>query len=325
MSGKDFSRRNFIKSGCLAGAGFTFAMGLPSLVARSNVFLNPAAEPIIDIHQHTNYLGRSDAELLSHQRAMGVTTTILQPAGHPVDYGSTYYGVGNGLQAEATGNEACYALAQKYPKEFSFGANEVPDVPGAIAEIEKYLKLGAPIIGESKFGVECDSPEMQKIYQLAQAYNVPILMHWQHNMYNRGIQRFDKMLEKFPKVNFIGHAQTWWANIDKNYSNQNEIYPKSKATPGGLTDRLLSNYPNMYGDLSAPSGLNAILRDEDHMRGFMQRHQDKLVFGSDCTDKLGEGKTCAGSQIIAGIRRLAPSKAIERKILYENAKRIIRI
>jgi predicted TIM-barrel fold metal-dependent hydrolase len=285
---------------------------------------NPA-EPIIDIHQHTHYLSRTDDELMAHQRAMGVTTTVLLPAGHPVEYGSTYYGVGNGLQAEATGNEDCYGLAQKYPKELLFGANEVPDVPNAIAEIEKYLKLGAPIIGECKFGVECDSPEMQKIYELAQSYRVPILMHWQYNMYNRGFERFYKMLEKYPKVNFIGHSQTWWANIDRNFTNKNELYPKTKVTPGGLTDRLLRDYPNMYGDLSAPSGLNAILRDEDHMRAFFDRHQDKLVFGSDCTDKLGEGKTCAGSQIIAGVRRLASSKKVERKILFENAKRLLRL
>ncbi len=42
------------------------------------------AEPIIDIHQHTNYANRSDLALLRHQRHMGVTQTILLPAGTPV-------------------------------------------------------------------------------------------------------------------------------------------------------------------------------------------------------------------------------------------------
>jgi len=320
-----YSRRKFIKLSSLTSTGLALGIGMPFLKANTPSATGDKDEPIIDIHQHTNYLGRSDEELLVHQHNMGVAFTILLPAGHPVDYGSTYYGVGNGLQAEATGNEACYSLAKKYPKEFLFGANEVPDLPGATAEIEKYLKLGAPIIGESKFGVECDSVEMQNIYQLAERYNVPILMHWEYNMYNRGFERFYRMLEEFPKVNFIGHSQTWWANMDKNYSNQNDLYPKTPVTPGGLTDRLLRDYPNMYGDVSAPSGLNAILRDEDQMRGFIERHQDKLVFGSDCTDKEGRGKVCAGSQIIAGIKRLAPNKTAERKILYENAKRLLRL
>ena len=81
--------------------------------------------------------------------------------------------------------------------------------------IEKYLKLGAVIIAEQKFGVECDSAAMQKLYKLAEAYNVPILMHWQVGNYNYGFERFYKMLEKYPKTTFLGHAQTWWANIDK--------------------------------------------------------------------------------------------------------------
>jgi hypothetical protein len=32
------------------------------------------------------------------------------------------------------------------------------------------------------------------------------------------------------------------------------MYPKTPVTPGGITDRLLSDYPNMFGDMSAGSG-----------------------------------------------------------------------
>jgi len=322
---KEYSRRAFIKNNSKAGLGLFLAMSMPSLLLNSRVFASQVNEPIIDIHQHTNYVGRPDDVLIAHQRNMGVTTTILLPAGHPVSYGSTYYGMGNGLQAEATPNEACYKLATEFPKEFRFGSCEVPDVPGAVQEIEKYLKLGAPVIGELKFGVECDSSEMQKIYELAQQYNVPVHMHWQYNMYNRGFERFHTMLEKYPKVNFIGHSQTWWAYIDLDYKDPNVLYPKGKVKSGGLTDRLLRDYPNMYGDYGAGSGLGSITRDEEHMRGFMERHQDKLVFGSDCTDHLGNGPTCAGAKLIAAIRKVAPSKIVERKILYENAKKLFRL
>lgn len=309
------SRREFL------GASALFAAG-----AALNLHAASVAEPIIDIHQHTNYGGRSDQQLLAHQRAMGITTTILLPAGRPVNRASTHDGVSNGLQAKCTGNEACYKFALEHPKEFRFGANEVPDLPDAVQEIEKYLKLGAVAIAESKFGVECDSPEMQKIYELAQEYNVPVLMHWQVKMYNYGFQRFYKMLEKFPKVNFVGHAQTWWANIDKdNVDDASRLYPKTRVTPGGLTDRYLSDYPNMFGDLSAGSGLNALLRDEDHTRAFLERHQDKLVYGSDCVDTIGRGNGCQGAQTIAAVRRLAASKKIERKLLFENAKKLFRL
>ena len=61
----------------------------------------------------------------------------------------------------------------------------------------------------------------------------PVLMHFQHETYNLGYERFHKMLEKYPKVNFIGHAQTFWGNIDKNHV-QSVMYPKGPVTPGGI-------------------------------------------------------------------------------------------
>jgi predicted TIM-barrel fold metal-dependent hydrolase len=81
----------------------------------------------------------------------------------------------------------------------------------------------------------------------------------------------------------------------------------------------------MCGDLSAGSGLNAFKRDEDYAREFIRRHQDKLLYGSDCNDQDGHGSKCSGAGMIAAIRRLSPTKDIQRKLLYKNAKRVFRI
>lgn len=317
---KEFSRRSFLG---LSGALVT-GMALP--LSAGTVFRS-IDEPIIDIHQHTNYVGRTTEQLLTHQRAMGVTHTILLPSGRALqDLASTNFGESNGLEAQVEPNEAAYQMAKQYPGEFYFGANEVPDIPTTIKTIKKYLKKGGVVIGEQKFNVESDSPEMQKIYELAKEYDVPVLMHWQHGRFNHGLDRFHKMLEKYPDVNFIGHAQTWWGNIDKNHTDQTVMYPKGKVTPGGITDRLLSDYPNMFGDLSAGSGLNSMKRDEEHAKGFLQRHQDKLLYGSDCADMDGLDHTkCQGYQTIQTVKRLSGSKDIERKILYENAKRLFKL
>jgi predicted TIM-barrel fold metal-dependent hydrolase len=283
------------------------------------------AEPIIDIHQHLGYVGRTDEALLAHQRAMGITRTILLPAGRALTTASTHQGTANGLQAQALGNEACARFARAHGPAYRFGANEVPDMQGARQEVERYLKQGGVVVGEQKFGVECDAPEMQRLYQLAEAYDVPVLMHWQFKMYNYGFERFHTMLEKYPKVRFIGHAQTWWANIDREHADQSVLYPKGPVTRGGLSDRYLTDYANMYGDLSAGSGQNALTRDEDFARDFLTRHQDKLLFGSDCPDADGGGPKCIGAQTIAIIRRLAQTRAVERKILFENAARVFRL
>lgn len=307
------SRRQFLLGSLSASAS---AMA-------SQLTAQDAAEPIADIHQHTNYRGRSNAELLAHQRMMGVTHTIILPAGREVSRPSTNNGKDNGLGGVgAGGNSTALEMSQQYPKEFFFGANEVTDLPSARAEIEKYLRRGALIIGEQKFHVECDSAESQVLYALAAEYKVPILLHFQHDAYNMGFERFSRMLEKFPDTRFLGHAQTWWANIDKNHRDPTQLYPKGKVTPGGLTDRYLSDYPNMFADMSAGSGLNALTRDEDHARAFLERHQDKILYGSDCLDHFGRAPECQGAQTIAAIRRLAPSRAIERKILFGNAAKM---
>ena len=276
-------------------------------------------DPIIDIHQHLNYAGRSDLELLRHQRHMGITQTILLPAGSEVIRPSTHMGKSNGLAAKITGNDAACVFAANHPIEYFFFANEVPDLPNARQEIEKCLHR------EQKFGVDCDSQWMAGIFDIAQDYQVPVLMHIQHDMYNTNFLRFESMLKKYPKVNFIGHAQTFWANIDANITDQTILYPKTPVKAGGFTDRLLSDYPNMFGDLSAGSGLNSLQRDTDHAKDFLERHQDKLMFGSDCDDRSGFGPVCSGSDAIIMIKRLSATKEIERKILYENAKKMFRI
>lgn len=270
-------------------------------------------EPVIDIHQHTHYWGRNDEDLIRHQRALGATKTVLLPAGSKF-----------GLEADCYGNDSVVALAKQYPKEFVFFANEVADLPEARSVIEKYLKAGAIGIGEQKFFVDCDSKHIELIGALAKDYNVPVLMHFQHGKYNTGYERFHKVLEKFPKVSFIGHAQTFWGNIDRNH-DQTVLYPKGKLTAGGLTDRWLADYPNFYGDLSAGSGLNALLRDEELTKDFFRRHQNKLMYGSDCQDETTKDTRCSGIKCLETVKRLAPTKKVERKILYENARRVLKI
>ena len=182
----------------------------------------------IDFHQHTNYKGRTDEELVAHQRTMGVDLTVLLPAGSRF-----------GLAADAFGNDSVVALAKRFPDEFVFFANELPDIPETRQVLEKFLNLGAVGIGEQKFPVDCDSSAMQLVFSIAKEFDVPVLMHFEHDRYNMGIERFHRMLEKFPTVNFIGHAQTWWGNIDADH-DQAVMYPKTPVTLGGITDKLLA-------------------------------------------------------------------------------------
>jgi len=130
-------------------------------------------------------------------------------------------------------------------------------------------------------------------------------------------------------VSFIGHAQTWWGNISGDLDPL-ELYPKGPVKPGGLTDRLLGDYPNMYGDLSAGSGLNALTRDPEFARGFVARHARKLIWGSDCNchDGMGGGIKsgfCIAERSLGALGTLAPDRAALRRILWENGAELLRL
>ena len=107
-----------------------------------------------------------------------------------------------------------------------------------------------------------------------------------------------------------------------------------------MTDKWLSEFPNLYGDISANSGNNALSRDPEFARGFVARHQDKLIFGSDCscTDGHGAGVSqnnnpeakrlegkCVARETLTVVRNLAASKASFHKIAWENGVRLFRI
>src|ERR1044072_89020 len=114
-------------------------------------------EPIIDIHQHTNYTGRSDEELIRHQREMGVAKTVLLPAG-------SKYGLAadcGGNDTVGGGNDPVVAVARRLPKEYVYFANELPDIPETRPVIEQFLKAGAIGIGEQKFPVDADSAHIE--------------------------------------------------------------------------------------------------------------------------------------------------------------------
>jgi predicted TIM-barrel fold metal-dependent hydrolase len=174
---------------------------------------------------------------------------------------------------------------------------------------------------------------------------VPVLIHFQEfphfdgeTNYATGIKKFAAMLEKYPKTKFVGHADAFWANVSADYENK-EAYPSGPIVRGGITDKLLSDYPNMFGDLSANSGNNALSRDAEFTADFLQRHQDKLMFGSDCAcaDGKGTGRSQANNPAAARlfnkcvaretltIVKGATSPEAFRKITWENAHRIYKI
>ena len=208
----------------------------------------------------------------------------------------------------------------------------------AVQTLRNSVKAGASGFGELKSRVAADGPEMRRVYELAGELNVPVLLHFQDGpegqVFNGGIQRFASILKAYPKTTFIGHANSFWANISAE-APADISYPTGPVKPGGVTDRLLSDFPNLYGDLSANSGRNALARDPEFAAAFLKRHQDKLMFGSDCpcTDGRGAGQVstaplikskCVARETLTALKQLA-SPELFRKITWDNGTKLLNI
>jgi len=191
-------------------------------------------------------------------------------------------------------------------------------------EIRKYLKHGALGIGEQKFQVDSDSVFMQRIADVAAEFKCQCSCTSNTTATTRAFRAFTKCLEKYPRVNFNRPR----ANVLGKHRQEpptsgalSENASDAGRSHGQVAERLSEHVRRHVGRFRP----KCFTRDEDHMRDFLARHQDKLMFGTDCDDKVGAGSKCQGAQILAAIRKLAPSKAIERKILHDNAKKLIQL
>ena len=223
-----------------------------------------------------------------------------------------------------------------------FGSTDVTK-PDAVQILTQAVKSGAKGFGELKFPVAADGREMRRVYDLAAELSVPVLIHFQEigqpaapGGYNTGIKRFAAMLKAYPKTKFIGHADAFWANVSADYHEQ-EAYPTGPIVPGGVSDKLLADYPNLFADTSANSANNALSRDPAFTADFLKRHQDKLHFGSDCNCEDGKGGGAAQNSDRVAPRMRGKCVAQEtlklltasttpqvfRKIAWTNAHRLL--
>ena len=141
----------------------------------------------------------------------------------------------------------------------------------AVAELERRAALDVfRGYGEQKQHVPLDHPGLERVLAFCNEMRWPFTWHFQEGSrgYNQGIGHLETLVRKFREIRFIGHAQSWWANISAEVPPPEEtLYPRGQVVPGGLADRLLSDYENVYADLSAGSGLGAITRDEGVWQG----------------------------------------------------------
>jgi uncharacterized protein len=284
---------------------------------------NEWGTPVFDLHFH---LRPQPSANIAHLDGAGVTKANLLTRGDAFDQVKA-------LQAAA-------------PDRFTWFNSYDVSQPDAEQVLTRAVKNGAQGFGEMKLHVAADGSQLRRAYALAGSLRVPILIHFQEvdHFANEGTwatgyaQTFESILRAYPGTTFIGHADAFWANVSADYRND-AAYPTGRVVRGGVTDKWLGEHSNLFADLSANSANNALSRDADFTAGFLERHQDKLLFGSDCscTDGHGGGVSQTGNPAAArmtgkcvaretlSLLRRSTSPAIFQKIVWGNAHTLLRI
>ncbi len=278
--------------------------------------------PVLDTHLHL----RTDPDAcFTHIQGCGVTHAVLV--------------------TRASDEGKAKAEIERRPGLFVRSVATDPAQPEAPHLLRAALGGGAVSIGELKYHLALDSPEMRRVYEIAAEVQVPVMMHIQdfphfpgELPYNTGYPQFDKVLRAYPKTNFVGHGDLFWAHISSKVPIDRG-YPVGPIEPGGLTDRWLSDYPNLYADISANSGNNALSRDTGFSREFVVRHRSKLIFGSDCSCADGKGAgisqnnnseanrlagKCVARATLGVLTELA-SPEVFRQVTWENGNELFKI
>jgi hypothetical protein len=319
-----FSRRQFHRAALASLAGASSIVGgrlFADEGAAGDEASKQTAKGFIDVHVHIGPLlpprvGLSVETLLRWMDARHVSQacvlSLISPESFP--YPATPYYV---LEQTKAHRDRLIPFCSIDPRT---------DVPGGIkgwvGMLRRYIDLGAKGFGEHKTGIAIDDPRNLKMFEACAEVGLPLLFHLdnERNMDAPGLPGLEKALQTVPELTMIGHGPGWWGSIC-GAAQQRDLggYPRGKVAPGGAIDRMMEKYPNLYGDLSAGSGANALRRDMEFGREFVVRRADRLLFG---TDNL------AIDQVVPQFELLDEMKLpieVADKVFRENARKLLKL
>ena len=254
----------------------------------------------------------SEKDLLSYMADIGIERAVVLPTPHvDAQLGEYIYS-----------SERVLRICRFHRELVPFccldpGKTEKLDV------LENYVSKGAMGYGEHKVRLPIDHPRSLAIYENCGRIGIPILMHID-DAHNYGFERvFPELAAKYSKTIFIMHGPGWWRHISADSGS--EPYPKGPVKPHGLVDKLLE-YENVYADISATSGLNALQRDKEYAREFLERHRLKILYGTDfpCLDNYG-GQYGVNRLHLDLLEALELREETFKDITFRNAERLLKI
>ncbi len=247
----------------------------------------------IDIHTHTRRVPgppRDDGstyatpeQLVERYDALGVEKAVILPSVSP------------DCAFVPQSNQEVLDICEAFPGRFIPFCNVDPRsmTNSPAAPLERLLRFwqerGCRGIGEVTANLPFLDPMVQNLFRCAQQVGMPLTFHaaaqigGTYGLYDDpGLPQLERSLQEFPRLQFLGHSQVFWAEIAPLETPADRYaYPKGPVTAEGVVPKLMRRYPNLLGDLSAHSGYNALARDPGYAAEFLDEFQDRLFFGTD--------------------------------------------
>lgn len=255
---------------------------------------------IIDVHNHADYYGHNLEKMLENMDKYHIDITwLLSWECPPEEYDHAYDSTNCPIGIYPTPFERGLSYIERAPKRFILGYCPDPRLPTSVSKLKAAVGLyNVRVCGELKVRMMYDNTDALRLYRYCGKAGIPVLVHIDYELqasadsalrsfwYGGGIEAFERAIIACPETIFIGHAPGFWAHISGDEQYRTISYPKGKVQSSGKLLKMLDSYPNLYCDLSAGSGCNALQRDLYFAKTFLIEYQDRILYGRDYFDNV---------------------------------------
>ena len=281
----------------------------------------------IDLHMHVMSalnipkIGKFEISgpkgMIAHMDELGIAKAVLMSSGEKkVPLGK---------------NESNRKICEKYPDRFAWMCTVDPvDEDTVYERLAKYKKQGAIGVGEFTINKPLDDPFLQTVFAAAEKLELPVTIHMSPEVgYSYGVvdeprlPLLEGVLQKYPNLKVLGHSQTFWIEMGADAPDDKEgrnSWGKGPIETPGRVPELFAKYENLYGDLSANSAGEAIMRDPEFGLNFLETYADRLFFATDMVNSTMVFPL--GAWLDKQVEEGTLSRETYEKICWKNAQRV---
>ena len=255
--------------------------------------------------------------MLVHMEELGIKKAVLMSTGEK--------------KAPLGNNRICKKICGKYPGKFAWMCMlDATDESTVYDRLASYKAQGAVGIGELTINKPLSDPFLQAVFAAAEKLSLPVTIHmspeegYKYGVVDEpGLPLLEEVLKKYPNLKVLGHSQVFWIEISGDAPTDNEgrsAWGEGPVTPGGRIPELFAIYENLYGDLSANSAGQAIMRDPEFGLAFLEKFADRLFFATDMVNS--DMVFPLGAWLDEQVEKGSLSREAYEKICWGNARRV---